>query len=229
MGRSSVRSRLGLKLPPRPVVGPAVARVGDLLDVTLYDWRLGVQTHAARELHPGPESDSLCPVPENHPYLAIRWWRLPRLLELLELQRQDVLLDAGCGKGRTVLVAARHYELRRVIGFDIQPQLVEVARTNVARVRSLRAPVELFVADAARWSVPDDLTAISLNNPFRGAVLEAFLDQVLASYDRRPRRLRLLYVYPGSRSQLEARGRFQLMWWREGPIRKLPTRVYEVA
>ncbi len=191
------------------------------MDVTLYDRRLGVETRAAPDLR--------SPSPGNHAYLPTRWWKLPQLLELLELETDDVLLDAGCGKGRMVMAAARRYTLRRVIGFDIQPKLIEVARANAARLRSLRAPVELFVADAAHWTVPQDLTAIYLNHPFGGAVLEGFLDQVLASYDRRPRRLRLLYVFPFSRDQLEARERFQLIWKRDGPIRKLPARLYEVA
>lgn len=210
-----------MELPRRPLIGPVVARVGDLLDMMLYDRRLGVETRAAFDLE--------CSGSENHAYLPTRWWKLPRLLERLELEGDDVLVDAGCGKGRMVMVAARRYKLRRVIGFDIQPQLIEVARANAARLRSLRAPVELLVEDAASWNVPDDLTAIYLQHPFRGAVLEGFLDHVLASYDRRPRRLRLLYVLPFSRAQLEARGRFRLMWQREGPIRKLPARLYEVA
>jgi SAM-dependent methyltransferase len=202
------------------VIGPAVARVGDLLDVTLYDRRLGVETRPALELQPDPE---------NHPYLPTRWWVAPRLLGLLQLERDDVLLDAGCGKGRMVFVAARKYELKRVIGIDLQPQLIEVARANAAHLRSLRTPIELLLADATSWNVPDDVTAIYLNHPFRGAVLDAFLDRVLASYDRQPRQLRLLYLHPFNRGQLEARGRFRLMWWRDGPIRKRPARLYEVA
>jgi SAM-dependent methyltransferase len=197
-----------------------VARVGDLLDLTFYDRRLGVETGAALDLHSTN--------PENQPYLPARWWVLPRLLELLRLDADDVLVDAGCGKGRMVLVAARDYELKRVIGFDFQPKLIEVARANAARLRRLRAPVELLVADAASWTVPSDVTAIYLNHPFRGVVLDAFLDRVLDSYDRRPRRLRLLYLYPFNRAQLEANRRFRLVWSRDGPVRKRPARLYEV-
>jgi SAM-dependent methyltransferase len=204
-----------------PALARAIVQHGNLLDATLYDRRLGVETSAAIAL-PSRDGNDL-------PYLPTRWWVLPGLLALLDLEGDDVLLDAGCGKGRIVLQAAREYELKRVIGLDVQPQLIARARENVAALRGPRSPVELLLADAATWTVPDDLTAICLQNPFRGAVLDGFLDQVLASYDRCPRRLRLLYVYPWNRSQVEARPRFKLSWSREGPVRKVPARLYAVV
>lgn len=56
-------------------------------------------------------------------------------------------LDIGCGAGELALALARGRPQARVIGVDVSPQLVEVARTRGANL----ANVGFELADAARW------------------------------------------------------------------------------
>jgi hypothetical protein len=99
-----------------------------------------------------------------------------------------------------------------VIGVEISPVLAEVARTNLAARRHQHRcrNVEIVVADAADYSVPDDLTIGYLFHPVANETLDAVLRNIIDSIDRRPRRVRLIYVYPLQSSRVLATGRFRL-------------------
>ena len=123
---------------------------------------------------------------------------------------EDVLLDYGCGKGRA-LVVARMLPFRRLYGVDVSPALVEVARANLRRRSPLmRTPeFEVVVADAAAWDVPDDVTVVFGYCPFTGPVFAGAIDRLLASVDRRPRRVRFVYSNPFEHNFLLRTGRFR--------------------
>jgi SAM-dependent methyltransferase len=130
---------------------------------------------------------------------------------------EDVFIDVGSGMGRAVFLAARNYRFKRVIGVELSEVLNGVARANIDRNRErLRCPdIELFTTDVLDYEVPDDVTVAFFNNPFVGAVFTVAIDKLLASVDRRSRRVRLIYCNPVEHDQLMTRGRFR-------PVRKLP-------
>ena len=166
-------------------------------------------------------------VPSN--YLSLLWALRGRV------GRDDVLVDLGCGAGRAVFFAARLFRLREVIGVEYTPSLAEHATTTAERLtRQLRTPVRIYQADAAQWVVPDDVTIVYLFNPFMGEVFEQAMAQVIASVDRAPRRLTVIYSFPTQRDALFATGRFRLTKTRKGrrldPEKSftLTTEVFEV-
>jgi SAM-dependent methyltransferase len=110
----------------------------------------------------------------------------------------DVFLDYGCGKGRVVVQAAARYRFRKVIGVEISEQLMRIARENVERARPrLRArEVELVVADAETWPLPDEVTHVYIYRSFKGELFETVMGRVTESLRRNPRRLTLIYAYP---------------------------------
>jgi len=57
------------------------------------------------------------------------------MLELARVTKDDVVYDLGSGDGRIVIAAARKYGARAV-GFEIDPELVRVARENAKQVRA---------------------------------------------------------------------------------------------
>ena len=135
--------------------------------------------------------------PDRVAYLASPWWTLPRALRFLGVSDRDTFVDFGCGKGRVVHQAAKR-PFRRVIGVEISPALAEIARANLAtRRHQHRCPnVEIVVADAKDFRVPDDLTIAYFWHPFTGETLEAVLRGIVDSIDRHPRRVRLIYLGP---------------------------------
>lgn len=68
------------------------------------------------------------------------------------LPDQPVLLDAGCGQGKSFQHLHQTFAPKRLIGVDADPHSLEVSRAEAAR---LGMPVELIGSDCATLSVPD--------------------------------------------------------------------------
>lgn len=152
----------------------------------------------------GPGSVSYSPSP---------WWILRWLLPRSEVAPDDVFVEFGSGKGRVVLDAARRYPFRRVVGVEVARDLSEVARNLVERERShLRCrDVRIETVDATRYEIPDDMTHAYLYNPFYGETFERVCENIVASLDRAPRTIRMIYLYPAGHDTLMATGRFRLV------------------
>jgi Methyltransferase domain len=166
---------------------------------------------------------------ERVDYTPLPWRALPRILP--PVSADDVFVDIGVGKGRVLCQAAR-YPFARCIGVELSDELAEIARANVETMRRRRArSVEVVTADGTEWPIPDDVTMVFLNNPFVGESFARAAQNLVASLDRRPRRLQVIYVNPWEHEQLLATGRFrQAAEWRVRRDREYPlnlARLYQ--
>jgi len=125
------------------------------------------------------------------PYGVAGWRSLQVILKRGDVGPADVFVDFGCGKGRVLYLASR-YPFQRIIGVDLSRQMIEAARRNLRG----RPHVQLEVANAAEWPVPDDLSFGFLHNPFPDPVFEAVAGNLLESLGRKPRTFRLIYRRP---------------------------------
>jgi SAM-dependent methyltransferase len=150
--------------------------------------------------------------PDRVSYEAAGWRELRRILRPAEVSGDDVFLDLGSGKGRMVLLAARCH-FRRVIGVEVAEPLTAVARRNVAtcRLRPRCGEIQLVTADVLDYKIPDDVSVVYMFNPFRGAIFDAVVAELIASVDRRPRPLRLIYRNGRNCERLTKTGRFRLV------------------
>ena len=55
-----------------------------------------------------------------------------KMLSMVQLKKEDVVYDLGCGDGRIVVAAAKKFGCRGV-GFDLNPVRVEEARVNAKK------------------------------------------------------------------------------------------------
>lgn len=150
--------------------------------------------------------------PDSVYYTASPWWVLRWLLPRSDVRPSDVFVEFGCGKGRVVLDAASRYPFKRVVGVELSPDLSDVARGLVARGKPFRCPnVMIETVDASEYSIPDDMTYAYFYNPFNGATFERVCANIVASLDRSPRPLRVIYVHPADHETLAATGRFRLV------------------
>jgi SAM-dependent methyltransferase len=164
---------------------------------------------------------------ERTAYEPSGWLYLRRVLRKRDVTPTDVFVDFGSGKGRVVFQAAR-YPFARVVGVEISEALNEVARRNIGRNRHrlVCQDVALVTADAAEFEVPDDMTVAYFFYPFAGMTFERVLDNIVASLDRRPRRVRLIYACPGEEESIARTGRFQLVQRSQGARRSyIPRRI----
>jgi hypothetical protein len=166
-----------------------------------------------------PLDDELA-APGRHGHHASSWLQLRTALRGATITADDVLVDFGSGMGRIVYVAARHYPFARVVGVEISQRFNDVALANLehARPRLRCQDVQIVTVDATEFVVPDDMTYAYMFNPFGGEIFEAVLGNIVASLDRRPRRLTLCYAHPLMEEAVLATGRFERV--RSSPPRK---------
>jgi hypothetical protein len=153
-------------------------------------------------------------VSSGHLYLA-------RGLRGCSVGREDVFMDYGAGRGRVLLAAAR-FPFGRIVGLEVNEPDAEIARANarIAGPRRRCPNIEVVVADARVWPLPDDVTYIYMFNPFWDEIFTGMLDRVLESLDRRPRQLTMIYANPTCATELLATGRFERLRTSRGPRRK---------
>jgi len=151
--------------------------------------------------------------PDRSPYSPAPWSALRRAVPPEWVRPDDVFLDLGSGMGRVVYQAAARYRFRRVIGVELARDLHRVAESNLGRNRDRLtcSDVRLVNADVLDYTVPDDVTMVFLFNPFTGHLFGQAIDRLLASLDRNPRWLRLIYVCPAEHDHLMATGRARLI------------------
>lgn len=98
--------------------------------------------------------------PTWHHFEAARHRGIRRLLRLVPAElATTTFVDIGCGKGRALLVASG-LPFHRLVGLEIDPSLVDTARTLNADHR-----VEVIVGDATAWEVEDDVGVVYFSTP----------------------------------------------------------------
>lgn len=194
-----------------------------LVATGLYERRLGVRTEGDLEL-----AELGLDHPDRNGYQPVEWRALRRVLGPKDVTAQDVFVDFGAGMGRAVILAAR-LPIERAEGVELSEKLVRLARANVERTRGRRRcrDVRIVHADALTYDLPDDVTIAFFNNPFTGDVFAGVLERLIASHDRRPRRLRLIYRTPTEHEMIVGTGRFRLVRQEDNDGESSRINVYE--
>ncbi len=124
---------------------------------------------------------------------------------------RTTFVDLGAGMGRVLLLAARR-PFKTVIGVEVSPALVEIARENLAAARDplrVARDLRLVRADASTYRFPPGDLVVYLYNPFAAPVLDAVLINLRASDERRE--VVLLYHTPVERDTIDASEAFELL------------------
>jgi SAM-dependent methyltransferase len=160
-----------------------------------YEWWYGIESSAVVSVADLGTDPSTSELYEPTSYLTVN--TVFSRIRPRSRSENAVLLDVGCGMGRVVLAAAT-YPYAKVIGIEISERLLALARQNVARSSRGRqcADIRLEQADASRYTVPDDVTAIFFYNPFRGETMRRFIESIRESLVRRNREVTIVFVNP---------------------------------
>lgn len=136
---------------------------------------------------------------ESVHYVPSGWLTLARLSKIIPFSEQDVFVDFGAGKGRIVVMAARHYPFKTVIGVEISPDLTRIAQDNVDKnYHKLKCKkVELVTSDVLKYEIPRDITIAYLYTPFTGSIFKSVIDRIDSSLNcREDRRLWIVLQRP---------------------------------
>ena len=89
--------------------------------------------------------------PQLAPYVPTPQEVVDRMLILANVQKNDFVVDLGCGDGRIVVTAAKKYGARG-LGVDIDPVRIEEANAN-AKAAGVTHLVEFKLQDALKTDV----------------------------------------------------------------------------
>ena len=162
-----------------------------------FDRAYGVDTAGRVPLHAldgvvGPHRDEGCHYESVHPD------RLRERIATLEIDfPRYTFIDLGCGKGRTLLIAAQ-FPFRRVRGVEFAPALHAVAEKNIAVGCGPRLceDVRADLADASEYPIHEGPLVVFMYNPFFGSVLDRVLTNLAPSHQEQPRDIKILYWNP---------------------------------
>ncbi len=123
----------------------------------------------------------------------IRKWQHSRPFGPME---ETTFVDIGAGMGRAMLLAAE-MPFRRIMGIELNPTLVRVARRNLAIWRKsgrAQVPMRLVCGDGAEFVFPDGPSIAFLFNPFGATVMRRLAKTIATRFAGRRGELDILYV-----------------------------------
>ena len=129
-------------------------------------------------------------------------------------------LDLGAGMGRAVLLASEH-PFRKVVGVELNPSLVGIARRNLAKWQAagrVQCQAKVICGDAVSARIPAGPCLVFLFNPFGESAMRRLLKRFAATFARRPGQLDLLYVNNEQDRVIGLQSGFSRLFF--GPLRR---------
>jgi SAM-dependent methyltransferase len=211
-------------------LAPVPTRARDLLKLTQFPIHPFDQAH-------GVDTSGLVPAKHlvtghaNDEHVTAYYGVAPSILRSLIAQWRETIpphpisgytfIDIGAGKGRGLLVASE-YRFRKVIGIELNSDLVVIARQNVdiwtrahaADFTAPRlAPIEVLEQDALDFDFPTTPTLLFLFHPFEAPVLKLLLRRIETQFAKRPNTLDLLYVNAECANVLDRNPAFEQLFF----------------
>ncbi|MBX2887189.1 MAG: methyltransferase domain-containing protein [Ferruginibacter sp.] len=150
-------------------------------------------------------------------YMPASYDLLALIFEYLAPKNIQHLIDLGCGKGRSLCVAA-HYKIPKLTGVDISENLLRNAKRNLTHTCKLIQPPPVFhliLNDAFYYPIANSCDAIILYNPFDEVILSGVLNNIIESLNKHPRTLYIIYVSPVHYQLIESSGFKKIFHYRQ--------------
>lgn len=136
---------------------------------------------------------------EVHAYQAVKTEFVTRPLDLLSFDlSQYTFIDIGCGKAKPLLVAS-DYPFKKLVGIEISPPCVSIARQNIEIYKSPNLDKSRFIIienDIEDYVFPNEPSVIFMFNPFGREVLQRVLKNLEGSLREYPRNVLIIYINP---------------------------------
>ena len=152
----------------------------------LLDKKLGIET-----FEPCYEKDTQSFYKDGLAYFPSSYSILEKVVKRVELSKDDVVVDMGCGKGRVVFFMAME-EVKRVIGVEIRRDTVEAAKVNFSNFKYKKSPLEIINADVINFN-PKEGTVFFFFNPFGYRTFDKVIENIKNSLITNPRKIKILY------------------------------------
>ncbi len=129
----------------------------------------------------------------HHPYEPTPYDVLERLADSDYINKQNILVDYGCGKGRVSFFL--NYKLGcKTIGLEYDEKIYLQAIQNLNQYGE-KETITFLCENAAEYKI-EDADCFYFFNPFSVEVLHSVLARILDSYYEEPREMKLFFYYP---------------------------------
>lgn len=128
-------------------------------------------------------------------------------------EAESVFVDFGSGKGKAMFMAAER-GFRKVIGVEFSRELVEICRKNLEvfkKKSKSKTEFEIIHGDASQYEIPAEANLLFFSNPFNETLTTRVIENILRSYDKTPREVWIVHLYPQGNMAFARHPRFQLV------------------
>ena len=142
----------------------------------------------------------------THYYADSGGLEFDRIIAGFNITADDAIVDFGCGKGG-VLISLSKFPFAKIVGVEIDPELVEIANRNLRTLKISNAVVEC--CDAAAFGPLEKYNYFYFFDPFPCAVMMDVLKNIEQSIRAQPRKVTLIYLNPSCHDLFEASAVFE--------------------
>lgn len=98
-------------------------------------------------------------------------------IKKIRITESDVIVDAGCGKGRAIVWFLKHYKQNRVFGIELNEEIADQTTKRFEKYPN----VTIIKGDAIE-NIPLDGSIFYMYNPFVGSVMQRFKEKLEELY-----------------------------------------------
>ena len=155
----------------------------------LYEYILDLFLKMETSVHLSPENYGVDPR-HSVVYVPSDWWGFPFAFSRLNLSKDIVVMDLGCGKGRVLRHLAK--KCQKAYGIDILPPAIKQAEKNLRSFKNL----EIYLGDARTFEFPSGIDVFYAFNPFSWDSLLQVLHRLNAYAIKENKKVYFLYHAP---------------------------------
>ena len=142
----------------------------------------------------------------THYYADSGGLEFDKIIAGFRITATDSIVDFGCGKGG-VLISLSKFPFAKIVGVEIDPELVEIANRNLRTLKISNAKVER--CDAAAFGPLEEYNYFYFFDPFPCIVMRDVLENIERSVAAHPRKVTLIYLNPFCHDLVESRAVFK--------------------
>ena len=158
-----------------------------------YDQSLNISTIGIREWRKRKEAD------DYNRYEATPYKALDKLCKKYKFNKQDKLIDFGCGRGRVSFYIHNRFQIS-VIGIEANDKTFDEALDNEVSYRRISehipAPLQFDYGLAEGYEIPITANRFYFFNPFSVDIFERVVNNILLSLKKKERSVDIILYYP---------------------------------
>ena len=138
-------------------------------------------------------------IKHNHPYQATSYDALEKLFENYIVNKDDYIVDFGCGKGRLNFYI-NYFFKANVTGVEMDRNYYEECLINkenyLSKNKRKSSSIDFEYCYAQEYKIKDYENKFYFFNPFSVVIFSKIIDNILDSYYNNIRKIELILYYP---------------------------------